>query len=91
MLIRGLLLLVALCAPFDLSGIFMINCDCTDLVVWGEYLHSNVGGPRLSPLVSSMVSLPPYIKGIVVGLVLADARILFPHSRTLNCPNFNNH
>jgi len=63
----------------------LINCDGSDLVVWGEHLYSNVGGARFSSLVGSMVSLPPYLKGIVVGLLLGDGTVRFVHSRTLNC------
>jgi len=79
-MLRGLFVLVALCAPFDLAGMVLINCDGSDLVVWGEHLYSNVGGARFSPLVSSMVSLPPNLKGIVVGLLLGDGTIRFVHS-----------
>jgi len=47
-----------------------IHCECTDLVIWGSNISSTVGHPRFGPIVSSMVSLTPIIKGIIVGLVL---------------------
>lgn len=86
-MLRGLFVLVALCAPFDFAGMALINCDGSDLVVWGEHLHSNVGGARFSSLVSSMVSLPPYLKVIVVGLLLGDGTIRLVHSRSCERPN----
>jgi hypothetical protein len=57
-------------SPFDLPT---IRCDCTDLVVRGQNLSSNVGYPRFSPLISSMISLSQRDNGIIVGLVLSDA------------------
>jgi hypothetical protein len=51
----------------------------TELVVWGDILPSNVGGLRFSPLISSMVKFPIHIKGMIIGLILSDASIIFAH------------
>lgn len=69
-------------SPIDLSGLFLTYCESTDVVLWGEILPSNVGVPRFSPSISSIVSLPIHIKGIIVGLILSDASIQFAHSRS---------
>jgi len=58
-------------APY-LLGLSTIHCESTDLVEWGKNLTSCVGLPRFSPLVASMMSLPSYIMGILIGLVLSD-------------------
>lgn len=71
--------------PFDLSGLSTIHCDCTDIVVWGDNLPSNVGKPRFSPLISSMISFPPFTKTVIVGLMLSDAGIRLVHPRAKNC------
>jgi hypothetical protein len=31
-----------------------------------------------------MISLPPYVKGIIVGLILSDAWLILAHSRAKN-------
>lgn len=49
-------------SPFDLSGLLLTYCESNELVVWGDILPSNVGGPRISPLIGSMVNLPIHIK-----------------------------
>jgi len=72
---------------FDLPGqatIYFLNTDF-NLVVWGEILSSNVGNPRFSPLVSSMIQLSPYLKGIIVGLILSDAGLRLCNPRSKNC------
>jgi len=78
-------ILLVMISPFNCFELSTIHCDCTDLVVWGQNLYSNVGNPRFSPLVSSMISLPPHIQGIIVGEVLSDAGLGFAHSRAKNC------
>jgi hypothetical protein len=62
--------LLGMFSPIDLSGLFLTYCESTDVVLWGEILPSNVGVPRFSPSISSIVSLPIHIKGIIVGLIL---------------------
>lgn len=47
----------------------------TDLVLYGNYLPSLVGNPRLGPSVSSMIELTNYTLSILVGLVLSDGCI----------------
>jgi len=49
--------------------------ECTDLVVWGTNLVSSIHYPRFSKLVMSMVSVPPYIYGVIIGLLLSDGWI----------------
>jgi len=61
-----------------------VYCDSNELVLWGDYLISNVGKPRFSKLVSSMVQLPPYIFGLIVGLILSDGYLGFSSSHHLN-------
>jgi len=51
------------------------------VVVWGDILPSNVGGPRFPPLISSMVTLPIHLMGITIGLILSDVSIIFAHPR----------
>jgi len=60
-------------SSIGLSNSLIIYCDNTDLVPWGKELCSNVGYPRFGNLVSSMIELPPHIKGLIVGLILGDA------------------
>jgi hypothetical protein len=84
MLITLLIQLMTFLA-FDLPSQSTISFDCTDLVVWGSNLSSNVGFPRFSPLISSMISLPLHVKGIIVGLILSDASLRFVHPRVKNC------
>jgi hypothetical protein len=63
--------------PFDLSALFTIHCDCSDLVPYGSNCGSTVGFGRFSKLVSSMFSFPPHIYGVMVGLILGDASLQF--------------
>ncbi|RUP52131.1 hypothetical protein BC936DRAFT_140586 [Jimgerdemannia flammicorona] len=62
---KGLLRLLGQLVPH-------INCEGMEVVVWGEYLASNVGMGRFTQLVASMLSFPPYIYGILIGLTLSD-------------------
>jgi hypothetical protein len=63
-----------------LFAVSTIYCDCTALVEWGTNLTSNVGLSKFSPLVASMICFPPYIKGIIVGLIVSDAWFSFSKS-----------
>jgi len=49
--------------------------NCTALVIWGSQnsLSSTVGFGRLSSRVCSMIQIPLYIEGIIIGLLLSDA------------------
>ncbi|RUP49501.1 hypothetical protein BC936DRAFT_142379 [Jimgerdemannia flammicorona] len=49
-----------------------IHCDCTALVVVGNMLPSTIGSGRFSSLISSMIYFTPYLKGVIVGLILSD-------------------
>jgi len=73
-------------SPFDLSGLLFTYCESTstELVVWVDILPSNVGGLRFSPLISSMVKIPIHIKGMIIGLILSDASIIFAHPKVQN-------
>jgi len=42
------------------------------MVVWGSNLSSTVGRGRVTNIVKNMIKLPPYQKGVVVGLLLSD-------------------
>jgi len=46
-------------------------CD-RSLVVVPEILPSSVGKGRFTKVVSNMIYFTPYIKGVIVGLVLSD-------------------
>lgn len=58
---------------FNDSSVFY--CVGNDLVIWGQFLASNVGYPRFSAIVASIITLPLLIKGLVVGLILGDAHM----------------
>jgi len=62
---------------FDLLSSSVIYAEGTDLVVWGSNLSTNVGYPRFSKLVSNIISLSPYVKGVIIGLILGDAWISY--------------
>jgi hypothetical protein len=57
---------------------------CTDLVLWGNYLTSNVGYPRFNKLVSNMIELSSYTEGVVVGVILSDGWLTFATSHAVN-------
>ncbi len=46
----------------------------TALVVWGAYLFSTVGD-SLTPLAIALTYISPYIKGIIIGLILGDGSL----------------
>lgn len=58
--------------------------DGVQLVVWGVNLTSNVGYPKFTKLVSYIVKLPSYYKGIIVGLILSDGWLTFASSTHKN-------
>ena len=47
------------------------------LVIWGHYLPSHVGTGKLTKQVSGMIKLPPYQKGILIGLILSYGWLRF--------------
>jgi len=59
----------------------MIHCEGTELVVYGTNLASSVGLPQFNKMVMSMISLPPMIKGMVIGLLLGDAWVIFGNAK----------
>jgi LAGLIDADG DNA endonuclease family len=48
----------------------MSNCEGSELVIWESNLSSNVGYPMFSKFVGSMIQLPLFVKGVVVGLII---------------------
>lgn len=51
----------------------IVNHECTDLVPYGFYLTGTMHYPRYNIILQHMVSLTPYLYGVVVGLMLSDA------------------
>jgi len=62
----------------------LVSTKCTDIVVWGKLLSSNVGYPRFTKLVINLVKLPSYVKSVVVGLILSDGWFNFQKQRQVN-------
>lgn len=58
--------------------------NSNSLVIYGSNLSSNVGYPRFNKLTSSLIFLPPYIKGVVIGLLLSDGWIAFSSAGSKN-------
>lgn len=56
-----------------------INNECTDLVLYGHYLTGTMHYPRYNVIVQHIVSLPPYLYGVVVGIILSDGWITKKH------------
>jgi hypothetical protein len=52
----------------------------TALVLWGVALWSTVGF-SLSPLVISLTYCPPFVYGVIVGLILGDATLFLRKGR----------
>ena len=50
-----------------------INNTCTSLVVYGINLTSTIHYPRYNIILQHIVSLPFYLYGVVVGLMLSDS------------------
>jgi hypothetical protein len=50
---------------------------CTDLVVLGTNLGSQVGSGRFTKQVSEMIKLPLFYRSVIVGLILSDAGLSF--------------
>ena len=42
------------------------------LVVWGQNLPSGVGLGRIPRKISDLITLPPFQKSVIVGLILSD-------------------
>ena len=42
------------------------------LVIWGQNLPSSVGSGRFTKQESNMIQLPPFIKSVIIGLLLSD-------------------
>jgi|SRR6185312_2928026 hypothetical protein len=55
--------------PNYISG--LVQADCTALVIWGSNLGLTLG-LYLNNTVKAMVSLPPYHKNVLIGLLLSD-------------------
>jgi hypothetical protein len=49
------------------------NTSCLFLVPFGSHLGTTVGYPNYTKILQHMVSIPPYLSGIIVGLLLSDA------------------
>ena len=56
------------------------------LVIWGspDSLTSSIGYGLFSPKISNIISIPPFLEGIFVGLLLSDAWISFANSTLKN-------
>jgi hypothetical protein len=73
----------------NFTNVSVIYCESTDMVIWGPggaELHretSNVGYTRFGPLVSNIITLPPFIKGVIVGLILSDGWLTFASKTAL--------
>lgn len=49
------------------------NTSSLSLVSFGSNLGSTVGFPNFTKILQHMVLLPPYLSGVIVGLLLSDA------------------
>ena len=54
------------------------------LVAWGRNLGSTVGEGKFTKKIKDMVTLPPFYKSVVVGLLLSDGWLIFSHSISKN-------
>jgi LAGLIDADG DNA endonuclease family/LAGLIDADG endonuclease len=57
---------------------------CKSLVIWGDNLTSCIGLGKYTKLISNMVTIPPFQKSIVIGLLLSDGYLNIASSTTLN-------
>src|SRR5690606_18612757 len=57
--------------------------NCTALVIWGSpySLGSSVGFGKFSLKIKSSIQLPPYILGVIIGLILSDAWVQISKSK----------
>jgi hypothetical protein len=60
-----------------------VATECTDLVIWGTNLSSTVG-VKFTRTQLSMINLPSHILGVMVGLILSDAWVVFDSTRSKN-------
>jgi len=61
-----------------------LKTENLDLVVWGTNLGSTVGEGKLTKQIKSMITLPPFYKSVVVGLLLSDGWLIFPRGASKN-------
>lgn len=54
------------------------------IVVWGNNLSSNVGGPQFTKKIQNLIKLPPIKESIIIGVVLSDGYLFFGSSKTIN-------
>jgi hypothetical protein len=54
---------------------YTIYCESTDLMIIPDILPTTVGLGRMSKIVSDMIYFTPFIKEVIVGLLLSDASI----------------
>jgi len=52
-----------------------VKSNNTALVIWGSNLSSTVGTGRNTNIVKGMISLPPYQKSVIVGILLSDGHL----------------
>lgn len=60
------------------------NNTCTDIVVWGQNLHSDLSGRKLTQMELKMIEFPQYIRDIIVGLLLSDAWLSYASKKHKN-------
>ena len=65
-------------------NITILQCESTDLVVWGNNLTSNVGFPKFTKIVSYMIQLTPFTKAVIIGLILGDGWLNIPNKHSKN-------
>ncbi len=65
------------------------NSECKALVVWGKNLPSLVGEGRLTKQMCQMISLPPFIRDVIVGLLLSDGWLILSSTHLKNSTNLN--
>jgi hypothetical protein len=60
--------------------------ECKALVLWGsqDFLVSSIGFSMFSPKISNLIQIPPYIEGILIGLLLSDAWVSFASATSKN-------
>lgn len=53
-------------------------------MVWGTNLRSQVKTGRFTKQVNNMIKLPPYQKGVIIGLLLSDGWLIFASKTNKN-------
>lgn len=68
---------------FSITSRSLVNC--TALVIWGSQgsLSSTVG-LTFSTKIRNIIQIPPYILGVIIGLILSDAWLRLPGSAHKN-------